>query len=184
MFILEFQSVIMACNSSTIWHKCSHMMKWWIMQCHGAIHLQSLLLHWTRQSEHCSEVAQKDDSLCCCLKQAWPVRNRDGFCTTWKWSRWRRQLRLWWRLWATFRPRSPAPPTWSTSGLCLRYKTHWSQPTATESLISLVVSDFRLYPDFISACKVESRNTSGNVDMNMQIRKKKSPPMLPSPLSW
>lgn len=67
-------------------------------------------------------------SPCCCLNQAWPVRNRDGCCTTWRWSRWRRLLRLWWRQWATFRPRSPAPPTWSMSGLCSRYKLHQCQP--------------------------------------------------------
>lgn len=45
----------------------------------------------------------------------------NGVCsTTWRWSRWPRPPKPWWRPWATLRPPSSAPPTWSTSGPCSR----------------------------------------------------------------
>lgn len=57
------------------------------------------------------------------LNQVWPVRSRGGFCITLRWNRWQRRPRLWWRLWATSKPPSPAPPTSNTSDPCLRYYT-------------------------------------------------------------
>lgn len=55
------------------------------------------------------------------------MRSSAVFCTTWRWSRWRRPPRLWWRRWATLRRRSSAPNTWSTSGRCSRLDVPWSR---------------------------------------------------------
>ena len=49
------------------------------------------------------------------------VKSSAGCSTTWRWNRWLRQPRLWWRPWATPKPRLPAPPTWTTSGQCSKW---------------------------------------------------------------
>lgn len=55
------------------------------------------------------------------LIQVLPVRSRGVCCTTSRWSRWPRRPKPSWRRSATFKRRSPALRTWSTSGLCSRY---------------------------------------------------------------
>lgn len=64
------------------------------------------------------------------------MKSSDGYYTIWRWSKWLKQPKPWWRLWATPKPHLRVPLTWTTSGQCSKWVA-WEVRTQLSLILEL-----------------------------------------------